>query len=74
MHCKFGNVYNTYRNTHKWATVPVFIDVLNTYLEQVCMQRLSYVMGHFKGTVKVHGAHNVTYKTFRLILHKRPVF
>ena len=22
-------------------------------------------MGHFKGTVKVHGAHNVTYKTFR---------
>ena len=33
VHCKFGNVYNTYRNTHKWATVPVFIDVLNTYLE-----------------------------------------
>ena len=23
------------------------------------------VMGHFKGTVKVHGAYNVTYKTFR---------
>ena len=32
-HCKFRNVYNTYRNAHKWATVPVLIDVLNTYLE-----------------------------------------
>ena len=38
-----------------------------------CKNRQS-VTGHFKGTVKVHGAYTVTYKTFRKILHKHLVF
>ena len=37
------------------------IHIWNKYACKDCQS----VMGHFKGTVKVHGAHNVTYKTFR---------
>ena len=37
---------------------------IHIWNKSACKDRQS-VTGHFKGTVKVHGAYNVTYKTFR---------